>query len=148
MKTEAIVALVSSLAMATAGGVWGTIGWILFIGALAVIYIQRTVVKDLRGELTKEKNARELVSNKVDEQKIRIDKQQQEIMRFTELEVEFERQLEQLAKEKLELIARIEELEKERITNRNHLVELAKSNEFLRTTLDEVLKRVKTLEDK
>jgi uncharacterized protein (DUF3084 family) len=144
----AIIAVGIGASLSLFDGWVGLCGWVLFGAAAVGLFIQHKFIRKLSGELTSERNARQLIANKVDEQRKRIDKQQQEIMRFTELEVEFERQLEQLAKEKAELIARIEALEKERITNRNHLVELAKSNEFLRKTLDDLIARVKTLEDK
>jgi len=146
MKGALILVSLAGLALAVEGGYWGAIGWGLFLASLVAIYVQYSIITKLKGELAKEQGLRMKLDQQVKEQTARIDKQQQEILRFSELELEFERQLEQIAKEKAELVKRIEELEKERIVNRKHLVELAKSNEFMRTTLDNLVARIQTLE--
>ena len=146
MKGALILVSLAGLALAVEGGYWGAIGCGLFLASLVAIYVQYSIITKLKGELAKEQGLRMKLDQQVKEQTARIDKQQQKILRFSELELEFERQLEQIAKEKAELVKRIEELEKERIVNRNHLVELAKSNEFMRTTLDNLVARIQTLE--
>lgn len=112
----------------------GFVGWILAAAFLAVILLQRKWIKRLDREVREERGERVKLEAQVEELKTRVKKQQDDLTRG--------------ALERLDLSRKIEGLQKELTTNRNHLVELAKSNEFLRTTLDEVLKRVKALEGK
>ena len=134
MKATTIVAGVLGLSMMTSGGWFAVIGWGLFAASIVVIVAQVTVIKRLKEELKFERGEREVLSQQVAELKKRVKEQQDELLKGS--------------MERLDLSRKIEAMERERTRDRNHLVELAKSNEFLRKTLDELIARVKTLEDK
>lgn len=112
----------------------GFLGWVLAATFLGVILLQRKWIKRLDREVREERGERVKLEAQVEELRTRVKKQQDDLTKG--------------ALERLDLSRKVEALQKELTTNRNHLVELAKSNEFLRNTLDEVLKRVKALEGK
>lgn len=63
MKSAGMIALVAGLAMTTAGGLWGAVGWTLFIAALIGLAIQQNVINKLQKELDYARNEMELLSN-------------------------------------------------------------------------------------
>ena len=63
MKSAGMIALVAGLAMTTAGGLWGAVGWTLFIAALVGLAIQQNVINKLQKELDYARNEMELLSN-------------------------------------------------------------------------------------
>lgn len=132
MKGALILVSLAGVALAVEGGYWGAIGWGLFLASLVAIIVQRSVINKLKEELKFERGEREYLSQQVSELKKRVKEQQDQLL--------------SASMERMELSREVERLAKELTTSRNHLVELAKSNEFMRTTLDNLVARIQTLE--
>lgn len=97
MKTM-VVAGTAGMAMMTAGGWLGALGWILFVASVAWGIFLQTVIKKLKDELKFERAERELLSTRVGEMKIRLDKQQQALVKGATERLELSRELEDMKK--------------------------------------------------
>lgn len=79
MKTM-VVAGTAGMAMMTAGGWLGALGWILFVASVAWGVFLQTVIKKLNKDLEYEKTERQKLSNDMEQMSIRLDKQQKDLV--------------------------------------------------------------------
>ena len=98
MKTM-VVAGTAGMAMMTAGGWLGALGWILFVASVAWGIFQQTVINKLKDELSVERKQREILDTRVSEMKTRIDRQQQELMKGATERLELSREVEGMRKD-------------------------------------------------
>ena len=87
------------MAMMTAGGWLGALGWILFVASVAWGVFQQTVINKLKDELSVERKQREILDTRVSEMKTRIDRQQQELMKGATERLELSREVEGMRKD-------------------------------------------------
>jgi uncharacterized protein YlxW (UPF0749 family) len=98
MKTM-VAAGTAGMAMMTAGGWLGALGWILFVASVAWGIFQQTVINKLKDELKFERKQREILDTRVSEMKTRIDRQQQELMKGATERLELSREVEGMRKD-------------------------------------------------
>jgi len=98
MKTM-VVAGTAGMAMMTAGGWLGALGWILFVASVAWGIFQQTVINKLKDELKFERKQREILDTRVSEMKTRIDRQQQELMKGATERLELSREVDGMRKD-------------------------------------------------
>jgi len=98
MKTM-VVAGTAGMAIMTAGGWLGALGWILFVASVAWGIFQQTVINKLKDELKFERKQREILDTRVSEMKTRIDRQQQELMKGATERLELSREVDGMRKD-------------------------------------------------
>lgn len=80
MREPIVATALVGLSMMSGEGLVAVVGWGLFAAAVVVVILQVTVIKKLKEDLKYEQKERELLSSRVGEMKVRLDKQQQELM--------------------------------------------------------------------
>lgn len=102
MKSAVMIALVAGLAMTTAGGLWGAVGWTLFIAALVGLAIQQNVINKLQKELDYARNEMELLSNNAARLKADFDALDQRFLIAHTKMLEMDRNMKEMLKEEKE----------------------------------------------
>ena len=102
MKSAGMIALVAGLAMTTAGGLWGAVGWTLFVAALVALAIQQKVISKLQAELDYARNEMELLSNNAARLKADFDALDQRFLRDHTKMLEMSKNMERMLKEEAE----------------------------------------------
>ena len=113
MKSAGMIALVAGLAMTTAGGLWGAVGWTLFVAALVALAIQQKVISKLQAELDYARNEMELLSNNAARLKADFDALDQRFLRDHTKMLEMSKNMERMLKEEAERDAKEKDRDEE-----------------------------------
>ena len=127
MKTAAMYILVVGISLTTAGGIWGALGWILFVAAVVMIVVQQTVIKKLREELDYARNEMELMSNQTARLKADLEALDQRFLKAHTKMLEMSKNMERMVREEKERDTEVAMLKKTVETNAKTIERLSEA---------------------